>query len=140
MSSFTTAQGWYLFPLPVHHPNSLPISIPSSQEIKKKKKNRSFPQSTVNHYQSSSSAPLPRPCMLACLALNASANPPAKLDPPEAVLLGVSRPLSLPTLTALSLGVGASIGCFRTAAFGRFAGGAGGLGLPCLVVEMPLVG
>ena len=74
--------------------------------------------------------------MLACLALKASANPPAKLDPPEAMLLGVSRPLSLPILTALSLGVGT--GCFRTAAFGLFAGGAGGLGLPCLVAEAPL--
>lgn len=43
-------------------------------------------------------------------------------------------------LTALSLGVGVGTGCFRTAAFGLFAGGAGGLGLPCLVVEVPLGG
>lgn len=109
-----------------------------------------FPPSIINHgktfftasdrYQSSSSSPpLLRPCILACLALNASAKPPAKLDPPD-VLPGVSRPLSLPILTALSLGVGVGSGCLRTAALGRFAGGAGGFGLPCLLLDVPLGG
>lgn len=125
-------------------------AIGISKKKKKKPLNRSLSTSLVSYphplhtthatcYQSSSSVPLPRPCILACRALKASANPPAKLEPPE-LLPGVSRPLSLPILTALSLGVGVSIGCLRTAALGRFAGGAGGLGLPCLAVEVPLGG
>lgn len=73
--------------------------------------------------------------MACCLALNASARPPAKL--PEPVLLGVALPESVPLLgrsesvprlTALSrAGVGGGNG-FRAPAAGRFTGGAGGVG------------
>lgn len=99
-------------------------------------------------YQSSSSSFFP-PFIALCLALNASARPPARLPPPVLlVLLGVALPLSPPDgvvrLTALSLaGVGGGSG-FLPPAAGRFAGGAGGVGLAfaagafaCL--EMPLV-
>jgi hypothetical protein len=79
------------------------------------------------HHQSSSSS---RPffCIALCLALNASANPPAK----EGV--GVLRPLfsPLPPLPFMlipeSRGAGGGAG-LRPAA-GLFAGGAGGVGLP----------
>lgn len=77
--------------------------------------------------------------MLACLSLNASANPPARLAPPPLTLLfGVSRPLPpfvpvaalllLAMLRPLSLGAGGGAGFFAPTA-GRFAGGAGGVGL-----------
>lgn len=137
--------GWYIFfPCPC-----IPVFSPDSQARAQAESRSPYLSITslqikvlysMSLYQSSSSPPLPRPCILACLALKASANPPAKLDPPDAMLLGVSRPLSLPMLTALSLGVGVGIGCFRTAALGRFAGGGGGVGLPCLVVDVPLGG
>ncbi len=85
--------------------------------------------------------------MALCLALNASARPPAKLAPPPPpaappfMLLGVTLPLFPPDgvvrLTALSLaGVGGGRGFLPPAApaaavapVGRFAGGAGGVGL-----------
>lgn len=78
--------------------------------------------------------------MALCLALNASARPPAKLAPPGAafMLFGVTLPLSPPDgvvrLTALSLaGVGGGKGFLPPAAaaaapVGLFAGGAGGVG------------
>ena len=74
--------------------------------------------------------------MAFCLALNASASPPAKLPLP--MLLGVTLPESvpllgrsesLPRLTALSLaGVGGGKG-FLAIANGLLTGGAGGVGL-----------
>ena len=78
-------------------------------------------------YQSSSSSC--RPCILICLALNASASPPAKLGAllPSG-LSGVFLPLPpllVPILTALSLGAGAGAGFLPPP--GRF-GGAGGVG------------
>lgn len=86
-------------------------------------------------YQSSSSSLLV-PVIALCLALNASASPPAKL--PEPMLLGVALPdsvpllgrsESVPRLTALSLaGVGGGNG-FLALAAGLFTGGAGGVGL-----------
>lgn len=87
-------------------------------------------------YQSSSSSTFWPPTAL-CLALRASANPPAKL-PPE-LLFGVALPLSVPLpgpkLTALSLaGAGGGRGFRPPAAAppatGRLDGGAGGVGLP----------
>ena len=78
-------------------------------------------------YQSSSSSF--RPCMLICLALNASAKPPAKLGAlPPSAFSGVFLPLPpslVPILTALSLGAGGGAGFFPPP--GRF-GGAGGVG------------
>jgi len=69
--------------------------------------------------------------MAFCLALKASARPPARLPPPR--LLGVplpeSVPLAVPRLTALSLaGAGGGIGFLDPAPTGLFAGGAGGIG------------
>ena len=65
--------------------------------------------------------------MLACLARNASARPPARLGLP---LSGVPRPLSGPPvlliLTALSRGVGAGAAFFPA---GLLVGGAGGVAL-----------
>ena len=80
-----------------------------------------------NPYQSSSSSRFP--CMLACLALRASAKPPARLGV-AFPLSGVARPLPLPLpfmliLTALSLGAGGGNGFF-----GRFVGSTGGIGFP----------
>lgn len=75
-------------------------------------------------------------------ALNASANPPARLA--LDALLGVPRPLLdswASMLTALSRGAGGGVGAvFRPAMFGRFAGGAGGAGLAlaAAVVAAPL--
>lgn len=76
------------------------------------------------------------PAIAFCLALNASASPPAKLPLP--ILLGVTLPESvpllgrsesLPRLTALSLaGVGGGKG-FLAIAAGLLTGGAGGVGL-----------
>jgi hypothetical protein len=76
------------------------------------------------------------PAIAFCLALNASASPPAKL--PEPILLGVALPESVPLLgrsesdprlTALSrAGVGGGKG-FLAPAAGLFTGGAGGVGL-----------
>lgn len=75
--------------------------------------------------------------MLACRALNASANPPAKLGAllPSGVALPLSPPLLPPfivILTALSLGAaGAGTGFLPpavTEVAGRFDGGAGGAG------------
>lgn len=65
--------------------------------------------------------------MALCLALNASANPPAKLG------VGVLRPLSVPLpdppFKLIPESLGARLGAgFRPAAAGRFAGGAGGAG------------
>ena len=61
--------------------------------------------------------------MALCLAFSASANPPAKLG------VGVLRPLSVPlTLKPESRGAGGGAG-LRPPAAGRFAGGAGGVGL-----------
>ena len=78
-------------------------------------------------YQSSSSSF--RPCILICLALNASAKPPAKLGAlPLSGLSGVVPPLPPLTvlmLTALSLGAGGGAGFLPPP--GRF-GGAGGVG------------
>ena len=62
--------------------------------------------------------------MALCLALNASASPPAKLG------VGVLRPLSVPfelTLIPESRGGGGAAGL--RPATGRFDGGAGGFGL-----------
>lgn len=82
-------------------------------------------------YQSSSSSLFP--CILICLALNASARPPARLGallpsfPPSKLLFGVSLPLPpllVPILIALSLGAGGGAGFLP--APGRF-GGAGGV-------------
>jgi hypothetical protein len=92
------------------------------------------------HQSSSSSCPR----ILACLALSASASPPARLVLPVDVLSGVSLPLLSPPLmlvlmlTALSLAVGGG-GGFLTA--GRLVGGAGGFGLafpPAGRVAVPL--
>ena len=104
-------------------------------------------------YQSSSPPPF-FPCILACLALNASARPPARLLPPPfpSVEFGVSLPLPplppplLPMLTALSLiccpGGGKGVLLTPAAAdapvMGRFCGGAGGLGLDFCVPFGPL--
>ena len=96
-------------------------------------------------YQSSSSSF--RPCILICLALNASAKPPAKLGArlPLSALSGVFLPLSpllVPMLTALSLGAGGGAGFLPPP--GRF-GGAGGVGFAFaagareVVPLMPLV-
>ena len=71
--------------------------------------------------------------MLICLALNASARPPARLGVllspfPSKLLFGVSLPLPpllVPMLTALSLGAGGGTGFLPPP--GRF-GGAGGVG------------
>ena len=80
-----------------------------------------------NHYQSSSSS-RGLPCILACLALNASARPPARLG--ALPLSGVALPsLELLMLTALSLGPGGGGANFRPDAAGLFAGGIGGFGL-----------
>ena len=67
--------------------------------------------------------------MLACLALRASAKPPARLGA-AFPLSGVARPLPLPLpfmliLTALSLGAGGGNGFLPT---GRFVGGVGAVG------------
>jgi hypothetical protein len=76
--------------------------------------------SRPHHIYQSSSSSLPR-CIAFCLALKASANPPAKL--------GVLRPLSVPPLLVIlvpeSRGAGRGAG-LRPPAAGRFAGGAGG--------------
>lgn len=90
---------------------------------------------TTSAYQSSSSSLL-APAIAFCLALNASASPPAKLPLP--ILFGVALPESVPLLgrseseprlTALSLaGVGGGKG-FLAIAAGLFIGGAGGVGL-----------
>ena len=98
--------------------------------------------------------------MALCLALNASANPPARLPlPPLARLFGVARPESVPLpppplldapggtvrLTALSRwGGGGGIG-LRPAVvpavegMGRLEGGAGGVGLARRAVELEVV-
>ncbi len=81
-------------------------------------------------YQSSSSS-FWFPAIAFCLALKASASPPAKLPPP--ILFGValpeSVPLPVPRLTALSLaGVGGGRG-FLPPVAGLLTGGAGGVGL-----------
>ncbi len=70
--------------------------------------------------------------MLACLALNASANPPAKLGARLDVLSGVTLPLpfnappTLLILTALSLAGSGAAGFLPT---GLLAGGTGAAGL-----------
>ena len=68
--------------------------------------------------------------MLICLALNASAKPPAKLGAlPPSAFSGVFPPLPpllVPMLTALSLGASGGAGFLPPP--GRF-GGAGGVGL-----------
>lgn len=96
-------------------------------------------------YQSSSSSF--RPCILICLALNASAKPPAKLGAlPLSAFSGVFPPLPplpVPILTALSLGAGGGAGFLPPP--GRF-GGAGGVGFALTagareaVPLMPFVG
>jgi hypothetical protein len=76
-------------------------------------------------YQSSSS--LRSFCIALCLALKASASPPAKLG------VGVLRPLSVPLPLLFMLmpeSRGASGGAGLRPAAGRFAGGAGGVGFP----------
>lgn len=94
-----------------------------------------------NHQSSSAPPPLPLLCILACLALKASASPPAKLPPPAfPSLFGVCLPFSLPMLTALSLGAGAGIGCLPFSPVGRLLGGAGGVGFCLVVVIIPLEG
>jgi hypothetical protein len=96
-------------------------------------------KATRIYQSSSSSAFCPPPPTALCLALSASANPPAKL-PPE-LLFGVALPLSVPLpvdgprLTPLSLaGAGGGSGFLPPAAAppatGRFDGGAGGVGFP----------
>lgn len=87
-------------------------------------------------YQSSSSS-LPF-CIALCLALNASAKPPAKLG------VGVFRPLSVPLpeppfkLIPESLGARAGPG-FLPPAVGRLAGGAGGVGFARTVEPLTAV-
>jgi hypothetical protein len=85
--------------------------------------------SRIAHQSSSSSLPFPLTAL--CLALNASANPPARLPPPR--LFGVARPLfaplpppfaPVPRLIPESL-AGLASGFLPV---GRFAGGAGGVG------------
>ena len=96
-------------------------------------------------YQSSSSSLFP--CILICLILNASANPPARLGAllsflPSTLVSGVSLPLPpllVPILTALSLGAGGGAGFLP--APGRF-GGAGGVGFALLAAgrgTVPLI-
>lgn len=81
--------------------------------------------SQIIYQSSSSSRPL---CIALCLALNASANPPAKLG--VGVLRPLFSPLPLPfMLIPESRGAGGGAG-LRPAAAGLFAGGAGGVGLP----------
>lgn len=65
--------------------------------------------------------------MLACLALKASARPPAKLAGllPSGVALPLLPLFKLVILTALSLGAGGGAGFFPA---GRFVGGRGGFG------------
>jgi hypothetical protein len=76
----------------------------------------------LNHQSSSSSFPF---CIALCLALKASASPPARLG------VGVLRPLSVPLPPPLRL-IPESLGAAGAAGFlpatGRFAGGAGGVG------------
>ena len=86
------------------------------------------PRARTIYQSSSSSLPL---CIALCLALKASANPPAKL--------GVLRPLSPPLLVILvpeSRGAGGGIG-LRPPAAGRFDGGAGGCGLARMTGAVP---
>lgn len=72
-------------------------------------------------YQSSSAF---RPCIAACLCLNASASPPAMLP-----LLSLALSMVLPPLPLYPLSLPESpLTAFLAA--GRLAGGAGGLGLP----------
>lgn len=88
---------------------------------------------SYNHQSSSSSLSLD---IALCLALKASAKPPARLG------VGVLRPLSpplplAPILIPESLGAEGGAG-FLPAATGRFAGGAGGLGLALARAAAPL--
>lgn len=91
-----------------------------------------LPSALIPHYQSSSPVfSPPPPCILICLALNASANPPARLGARLLWLSGVALPLPpSPILTALSLGASGGAGFLppATPAPGRL-GGAGGVGL-----------
>lgn len=100
----------------------LTISIIISSGLKQVR----IPNFTI--YQSSSSSLSPCPLMALCLALKASANPPARLPPP--MLLGVARPesvpLPVPRLMPLSR-AGEAVG-FLAAGTGLLAGGAGGVG------------
>lgn len=66
--------------------------------------------------------------MALCLALRASANPPARLPPP--ILFGVARPESvpLPVPRLIPLSRAGEAAGFRAAGTGLFAGGAGGVG------------
>lgn len=85
------------------------------------------------YHSSSSSLPL---CIALCLCLKASASPPAS---PE---LGVLRPLSDEfefTLMPESRGAGGASACLRPLAAGRFAGGAGGVGLARTTGPCPFV-
>lgn len=122
-----------LRPVPLAHSSLLPLTTPIKNKTHAP---QDLPQ-PASPYQSSSSSFFPPPPLIAlCLALSASANPPAKLPPP--ILLGVTLPLSPPDgvvkLTALSLaGVGGGRG-FLPPAAGLFAGGAGGVGLDLAAV------
>lgn len=78
------------------------------------------------HQSSSSSLPF---CIAFCLALNASANPPARLG--VGVLRPLSVPLPVPPFKLIPESLGARTGAvFRAVAAGRLAGGAGGAGFP----------
>lgn len=77
--------------------------------------------------------------MALCLALSASARPPARLA--LDALFGVPRPLAPDEspefmLTALSRGAGGGAG-LRPAMVGRFAGGAGGAGFVFAAAAAP---
>lgn len=72
-------------------------------------------------------------CIALCLAFKASARPPAKLG------VGVLRPLSVVPLTLIAESRGAGGGAgLRPPAAGRFAGGAGGVGLALTTGPWPL--
>jgi len=103
----------------IQPPEKPPLSLITKTFLRDKQK---YLQAFIHNIYQSSSSSRPR-CIALCLALKASANPPAKL--------GVLRPLSVPLLAILvpeSRGAGGSAG-LRPPAAGRFAGGAGGWGL-----------
>lgn len=113
--------------------NPLPLPAPSLSSIVSYRI-VSYPTTIKKSHQSSSSSPFPFPCILACLALNASASPPAKLGcAPAGFPSGAARPLSpfMLMLTALSRSAGGSGAGFLPV--GRL-GGAGGTGLDLPVV------
>lgn len=145
-----------LFPFPIRftsHRIASP-SIPYPSDVVKEPRNKTrHPDKHASQPNHHSSSPSLLPCIATCLALSASANPPARLTLPDE--LGVSLPLPLPPsalpfdepmLTALSLGAGGGSGFLPVVVVGLLAGGAGGVGLALAtgraavpLVETPLV-